>query len=274
MKKIFFIFLFLLIGPVVWGQSIADEPAALTTQRPVLIEAFTATWCTFCYGPGMALDIIQKNYPRSEVIVVVYHKDDPYSIPFTKTRDKYYGVLGYPTAWFNGIIEETGGARYQDGGVGISNVYNIFAGWIQEEHARIASAVPFQLRLEGEIGLTNTEMKLTISSATGYPGSVNAIVLVAEDRVLVPPDQIQFNANKQAVFGAVARAHLGTEPVTLNSPGSLEINISYADSIPHLFQENLRPVVFLQDDTTGEILGAVGEFSEPEPSATSDWWLY
>ncbi|MFH1743436.1 MAG: hypothetical protein ABIH23_30905 [bacterium] len=279
-KRLLLIFLISLFGPIACGQADASEgrlhldgsdPAG---QRPVVIESFTGTWCTFCYGAGMALESIQNNYPRSEVLVVIYHKDDPYSIRFANTRYNYYRVQGCPTAWFNGMIEETGGSRYQDGAQGIAVVRSVFQAWFEEERARTAGVAPFQLRLEGQIGPTDPEMKLTVSSATGYSENVNAIFLIVEDHIPVPPEEMAFNANKQTAFSAVARAHLGTEPVTLTSPGSFQINVSYAGTIPHHSEENLRPVVFLQNVTTKEIVGAVGEFSEPEPSPVSIWEVY
>ena len=38
--------------------------------RPIVIEEFTGTWCPVCYGAGMALDEIEANYSRRQIIIL------------------------------------------------------------------------------------------------------------------------------------------------------------------------------------------------------------
>ena len=255
-----------LLGGDPWAQDAG--------QRPIVIEEFTGTWCTFCYGAGTALDRIEGSYSRDEIIVVAYHKSDPYSTPFAVVRDAYYSVAGYPTALFNGVVRETRGASFSEGPAGISRVLNEFAELIQQERERTAGAVPFQLGLEGNVGPVDPELIVTVNSVEGYPRPVSAVFLITENLVPVPPDELQYFANKQPIYNAVVRAHLGTESVDLASPGSLEVSVLYEGEIDYNSESNLHPVVFIQDDETHEILGGLGEFSSPDVTEVPDWYMY
>ncbi len=250
------------MGTTAWGQN---------ETSPIVVEEFTATWCSYCYACGMALDRIVENSTRDEVLVVAYHSGDSFQIPFTNDRMAYYGVSGFPTAWIGGAVGRVGGLNFTSGETGIATMYNTYVGDIQNRREARAGERPFRLHLEGSVGPELPEMKLTVSSDEGYPNPVSAVFLITEDHIVRPRGGVF--SNRQPSLGSVARCHLGTEIVDLPSPGTIVLNVVFDDVIPHDAPENLRPVVFLQDDSTREILAAVGTFSEPD-TGVHDWWLY
>ena len=128
----------------------ADSDSLPAGPRPIVIEEFTATWCEYCYGAGMALDEIEANYSRRQIIVLSYHDDDGFDIPFNYPRMTYYNILGIPTSWFDGITDSEGGASIDEGADGINGIYNNYLEEIQTEEQRIANVNPFTLSLSGK----------------------------------------------------------------------------------------------------------------------------
>jgi hypothetical protein len=145
-------------------------------------------------------------------------------------------------------------------------MYNIYTAQIRSELTRTANTIPFDIILRGQISPTNSMMTAYISTATGYPRTVNAIFLITENTISVSA------TNGQTILNAVARGYLGTKSVTLTSSGSTTLNVSMG-SIPFYNANKLNPVVILQDATTKEIIGAVTEFTLPT-KVSSQWQLY
>ncbi len=81
-----------------------------SAQRVMVAEEFTATWCTYCPGAARGLDELYERVYDS-VVVIAYHSStsDPFYTEESDQRASYYSLSGYPTTWFDGIIEEVGG---------------------------------------------------------------------------------------------------------------------------------------------------------------------
>jgi hypothetical protein len=88
-------------------------PALLTaSQRIIVIEDFTATWCTYC--PGAARGIEELDFGAFDTVVpLAYHpsSSDPYYNAVSVTRMNYYAVGGYPTVRLDGNYEVVGGVH-------------------------------------------------------------------------------------------------------------------------------------------------------------------
>jgi hypothetical protein len=215
----------------------------------------------------LALDRVQQHYPQSQVVVLAYHSSYGYNIPYSTTRLSYYGVSGLPTVWFNGLSNIVGGAAQSQGESGIQMIYDTYTSKIQSEQTRMANNNPFDLVLRGQISPASSAMTLYVNTTTGYPHTVNAIFLIAEDAIPVSAD------NGQTVLNAVVRGYLGTKSIILTSSGSTTVNASI-DSFSYNNITNLRPAVILQDATTKDIIGAVTEFTLPITSVFFKWQLY
>jgi hypothetical protein len=83
------------------------------SQRVVVAEEFTATWCTYCPGAARGLDeIYYRGY--DSLAVITYHSSgsDPFYTSEAASRASYYSLTGYPTSWFDGVVSEVGGLHY------------------------------------------------------------------------------------------------------------------------------------------------------------------
>ncbi|MFC2102113.1 Omp28-related outer membrane protein [Bacteroidota bacterium] len=105
MKKIILSFALLLSVLVVMSQSV---------QRSyVVLEIGTGTWCTYC--PGAANGAHDLLASGANVAVVENHNGDPFANTPSNARNSYYGITGYPTAFFDGTGSLVGGAACPNG---------------------------------------------------------------------------------------------------------------------------------------------------------------
>ena len=132
MKKL--ILLLVLIFPVVFLT-------AQTVDRIMVVqENATGTWWGYCPGAATgAADLLENNH---NVAVIENHNGDSYANTYSNARNSYYGITGYPTAKFDGIITKSGGIPCPDP----SGLYNEYAGYVA---TRNAVGSPFNLELYG-----------------------------------------------------------------------------------------------------------------------------
>lgn len=145
-------------------------------------------------------------------------------------------------------------------------MYDLYAAKIQSEQLRMANNQPFNIILRGQMSPTYSAMTLYVSTTTGYPRTLNAIFLITEEAIPIS------SSNGQTILNAVVRGYLGTQSVTLTSPGATQVNASI-DAIPYYNANKLHPVVILQDSSTKEIFAGVTALSLPT-SISSLWQLY
>jgi thiol-disulfide isomerase/thioredoxin len=85
-----------------WTASVA------LAGRCVLVEDFTATWCTPCIFAGDALGQLQDEHPN-DIAVLQIHSYDGYTIPWGTTRlTSYHAFAGLPDVIFDGVLEKLG----------------------------------------------------------------------------------------------------------------------------------------------------------------------
>jgi len=74
----------------------------------VVVEIATGTWCGYCPGAAMgAHDLLNNGHA---VAIVKNHNGDAYANTYSNARNSYYGVTGYPTAYFDGLNPSVGGS--------------------------------------------------------------------------------------------------------------------------------------------------------------------
>lgn len=237
-------------------------------SRPVVIEEFTATWCGFCYGAGLALDQIHEETSRDEVIVIAYHINDAYDVkPFNSSRMEYYGVNGIPHVFFNGNRDRIGGSGETDGQSGVNKLYKTYLNLIDLANNDIERSDPFKLSLQGEITTKSIKMKLTLQAEASYPRSLKAIFLTTRDG-------IQVNApNGLSEFNFVVDSYLGEETFEVNEAGTIVCEKDKAARLSASWLEDIQPVVIIQDTSRKQIVGAVGMFAA-EQVLVEDWVLH
>lgn len=87
--------------------------ALFAVQRVVVMEDFTATWCTYCPGAARGTEEL-KFRAFDSVVVIAYHpsSSDPFQTSTAASRASYYGITGYPTMRIDGAQSVVGGMHY------------------------------------------------------------------------------------------------------------------------------------------------------------------
>jgi PKD repeat protein len=106
MKKFTFLFICLLSFSAVFAQ---------VTRDKVVVEVGTGTWCQYCPGAAMGVDdLIENGWP---VAAIENHNNtggsDPFANVYSNARNSFYGITGYPTAFFDGGLSMVGGNHTQ-----------------------------------------------------------------------------------------------------------------------------------------------------------------
>lgn len=236
----------------------ACTTAVENASRPVALEMFESNWCPHCQTVMPAVDRLRERYTPEQLTITAYHLSDSMSVPYGRTRATTYGVGGVPTAIFQSLTAVVGSQGSTDA------AYAAYVAAI--EAVRTASAERhFDLRAEVRVGPINPSMRVTVRTDVGYPNAVNAIGLVQEDGI----------PEGGKTYNFVVRGHLGTRQLLLATPGDQTFDLAYNGTIPCASRDRLYPVILLQDETTGEMVGAASGFSEAirarRPAALRLW---
>ncbi len=100
------------------AAALATSSYALGAQRVVIVEDFTATWCTYCPSVSEAIGQLQEDRPN-DLIGVMVHCADSYTTSWGDNREDFYNVGGYPTVQLDGWNQKVGSsgsvaANYND----------------------------------------------------------------------------------------------------------------------------------------------------------------
>jgi len=142
------------------------------SQRVVVAEDFTGTWCPYCPGAARGLDQLYGETADS-LVVLAYHAGDPYSTAELNDRIAYYGALvpGYPTVIFDGLDTVVGGTT-------LGTMYSYYRPFF-DAHKLVDS--PFEISIgliDHDLFLRNgtMEVKLKNTGATADSGILHFIV--------------------------------------------------------------------------------------------------
>jgi hypothetical protein len=211
----------------------------LTTDRiKVIMEKGTGTWCQYCPGAAMgAEDLLDNNHP---VAVAAYHNGDTYVNADATARLNYYGITSFPTAVFDGIEVVSGG----------SNTQSLYPSYLPIVNDRTAIKSPFDLSFSGAANNGVVTVNIDVERLAPYPGT--DIVL----QFAVTESEIAENWQGQTEVNHAVRDMVPTATGTaLTFPGgdiqSVPLNFTLGGT---WVEENLNCVVFVQDNTTKEVL--------------------
>ncbi len=73
---------------------------AISAERMVLAENFTATWCGYC--PEVSTQLVTMMNTHPEFILIQWHSSDGYEIGLGGQRSGFYGVSGIPAVSISG----------------------------------------------------------------------------------------------------------------------------------------------------------------------------
>ncbi|MCX6844255.1 MAG: Omp28-related outer membrane protein [candidate division WOR-3 bacterium] len=142
------------------------------SQRVMVIEDVTATWCTYC--PGGARGMEELDYRSYDSVVpIAYHASnsgDPYYTADAAARLSYYGITGYPTVVLDG-------SRKIIGGLHTGTMYPTYLSYFR---TRMGVSSPLTIALSITYDTTARTGQLTIkinnTSASSVSGQLHTVL--------------------------------------------------------------------------------------------------
>jgi hypothetical protein len=124
----------------------------------VALEIGTGTWCTYCPGAAMGADDLLEN--GKKVAVIENHNGDAFANTYSNTRNSYYNVPGYPTAYFDGILSVVGGSHNQ----------SMYSSYLPKYNQRMAALANLTLSMV----VTHTGLNYTAVITINKVGTITA----------------------------------------------------------------------------------------------------
>jgi thiol-disulfide isomerase/thioredoxin len=207
---------------------------AVSPDRVVLAEDYTATWCSYCPKAGEALEELSTQFP-GRIMIVAYHSDrlgDPFGFAEEIARGEARGVDALPAVFIDGSKVDLG-----DGTQELTELIK------PAVESRITMAPPMTIKLEYKAG----QAKIVLGNKSGKELLVNVYAAV------VTP--VAHSGKKD--YPRVSRALVHKDGVQImqkvkKSPKillPLELNDEWWDA-----NGKLDVVTWAEDGTTGEVL--------------------
>lgn len=224
------------------------------TQRVIVMEDFTATWCTYCPGAARGAEEL-KFRAFDSVVVIAYHSStsDPFYTPEAANRMSYYGVTGYPTMRLDGGHAVVGGMRYG----------TMYPTYRQFFDSRKLEASPFDISLSVTYDSATRNGVLTIvvrnTSTSAVSGQLHTVL--TESHIYYPWQGMDslHDVERLMLPGA------GGEAITVN-PGDSVVRTRNFTVQPGWVAKNCEFVVFVQNNATKWMYqgASIGVIPEPK----------
>jgi hypothetical protein len=206
----------------------------------VILEIGTGTWCYYCPGAAMGADDLIAN--GKQVAVVEYHGGgvDNFINEYSTARIGYYGVTGYPTAYFDGGNSVVGG----------SHTNSMYSTYLPKYNQRIAIPSPFTINMIGsKIGTNDYQVTVTLEKvATVSNANLVMHFVVTESEI---PQNWQGMTEVNFVERLMIPGASGT-PLDFSTNNVRVQNLSFTLE-PTWVKAHCEIVVFIQNTATKEI---------------------
>jgi hypothetical protein len=208
----------------------------LINKKYVLLEMGSVTWCPHC--PPAATTVENMLAAGNLMAVIAYHGayGDPFNNPVSNDRLAYYNILGFPTAYFDGVLHHTGS----------SSSSALYPGLYQQ---RAGVKTPFDLKVYGTLTSNNGNLNVVIRKVA--PIANPNLVL----RVFLTESNISHNWQNLTQVHHVARMNL-----TASAGYAIDMVNNAILNIPLGFNKNAawntancEIIAFLQDTVTREV---------------------
>ncbi len=210
-------------------------------REMVILEIGTGTWCQYCPGAAMGADDLIEN--GHDVAVVEYHGGDDYENSYSLSRISYYGMTGYPTAKFDGILTVPGGSSTQ----------SLYSSYLPKYNQRKAILSSFTLAVEGaNSGLELYDINVSIEKVAEYTG--DNLVLHA----VLTESHIEEFWQGQPELNFVERLMIPNQYGTIldfSQSNTLEIPLQFIKASDWNY-EHCELILFIQNKNSKEILQA------------------
>ncbi len=208
-------------------------------RNMVVLEIATGTWCYYCPGAAMGAEDLIAN--GKDVAVIEYHNGDPYTNAFGNSRNNYNSVGGIPDAHFGGLLTVVGG----------NHTVSLYPQYLPKYNQRKAIMSSFTIGVVGETaGFSDYFTEITLEKvAASSASNLKLHVVVTESEI---EENWQGMTELHYIERLMAPDQYGTAiDFSANDTQIVNVDFSIDDSWVY---EHCELVVFLQDNTTHEIL--------------------
>lgn len=234
MKKILLTSLMVLSLATVFAQAVQRDM--------VVMEIGTGVTCTYCPGAAMgAADLLAAG---CHVAVIEYHNynaaADPFSNSAAATRCSYYGISGYPTTFFDGVVSH-------EGGNASSSLYSTFLPLYNQRYAVLS---PLTLNIQGSHTGNNYTITLTITKVADITSTnLKAHLVLTESNIPYPwLNQTEINDTERLMVPDAQ----GTT-ISFAGGNTVTLTLNFTKD-PSWVASNCELIAFVQDNTTKECL--------------------
>lgn len=206
----------------------------------VLVEIGTGAWCQYCPGAAMGADDLVEN--GQPVAIIENHNGDPYATTDSNGRNTYYGITGYPTAWFDGLNPQVGG----------SHTASMYSYYLPKVQARMQVASHFTISATGNHTDNNYNVNVVLNKVeTDTNTNLRFHAVITESH-------IQYSWQGQSELNFVNRlmiTGLNGQAIDFNTNSTLNIPLTFTAN-PAWVIGNCELVLFIQNNTSKEVLQA------------------
>ncbi len=209
----------------------------------VLVEIGTGTGCPYCPGAAMgADDMIANGDPVAVIEYHNYNSNDPFNNDESVVRTGYYGITGYPTAYFDGGNAIVGGSYNQ-------SLYDSYHPVVMDR-SEVASIFDIDLNANLAVRSTDFDVTVNVTRTYNYYGNDVRVYLALTE------SKIPYNWQNQNEINNTCRAMY---PDAQGQQGTFGLNVpetfNYSISVPDDYVvENCNLIAFVQDYDTKEVL--------------------
>ncbi len=233
MKTLNLLFAFIFLASLSFAQQVPRDK--------VLVEIGTGTWCYYCPGAALGAEDLIAN--GKDVAVVEYHGpagQDPYATSESVARNSYYGLTGYPTAWFDGGNAVVGGNH-------TTSMYGTYLG-VYNQAIDVTS--PFSIELEGHSLANNMYEVAVIINKVAANSSANLTLHLA-----VTESDILMNWQGLTDLNFVERMMIpnqGGTHIEFSTENVVYLTKTFTVD-PGWVADNCEFIAFLQDSQTKQV---------------------
>jgi PKD repeat protein len=206
-------------------------------RNMVILEIGTGTWCTYCPGAAMGADDLIA--AGCSVAVVENHNGDIFAYTGSNTRNSYYNITGYPTAWFDGALNYVGG----------NHTVSMYPNYLPLYTQRYAVPSPATINIAGYNTGDVYNITLTITKVDAITATDIRAHLVLTESNIAYAWQGQTNLNY--VSRIMVPNESGTS-ISFASGNTVTLNLSFTKD-PSWVTANCELVAFIQDNAGKEI---------------------
>jgi hypothetical protein len=149
------------------------------SQRVMVIEDVTATWCTYCPGGARGMEELDfRSY--DSVVPIAYHasSSDPYYTTEAAARMSYYAITGYPTVVLDGINKIVGGLH-------TGTMYPTYLDYFRTRMA-VFSPLTIALSITYDTTARTGQLTIKINNTSGSSVSGQLHTVLTESHIYYP----------------------------------------------------------------------------------------